>query len=341
MKIEKCAQNPILSPLLKNEWESLAVLNPAVIYNEDDKLFHMLYRAAGHDETHYIYLGYATSTDGIHFERQSDSPLIEPDKNGADGGGVEDPRIVKIEDYYYLTYASRVFAPGQYWKEDKKYYGFQPKAGPMVLNYNNTETHLAISKDLKNWKKLGRITDAKDDDRDVVIFPRSINGKFYRTSRPSARYGKGYPCASPSIWLTSSDDLLSWNDPLELFYEGQEDWESLKVGASCPPFETSEGWIMIYHGVSKKDKIYRVGAFLLDKNNPMKILARTKKPFMEPEFDYETDGFYNGCVFPTANVVKDEIVYIYYGGADRFIGLATVKLSDLLEELKKEKNKCK
>jgi predicted GH43/DUF377 family glycosyl hydrolase len=97
---------------------------------------------------------------------------------------------------------------------------------------------------------------------------------------------------------------------------------------------------MIYHGVSKKDEIYRVGAFLLDKNNPMKILARTKKPFMEPEFDYETEGFYNGCVFPTANVIKDGIVYIYYGCADRFIGLATVKLSELMEELKKEENKC-
>lgn len=340
MKIKKSPQNPILYPLLKNHWESLAVLNPAVIYNEEDKLFHMFYRAAGNDETHYIYLGYAISKDGIHFERQSNNPIIEPDKNGADGGGVEDPRIVKIEDYFYLTYASRVFAPGQYWKKDKKHYGFQPKAGPMVLNYNNTETHLAISKDLKNWKKLGRITDPKDDDRDVVIFPRAINGKFYRTSRPSARFGKGYPCTNPSIWLTSSDDLLSWNEQLELFYEGKEDWESLKVGASCPPFETSEGWIMIYHGVSKKDKIYRVGAFLLDKNNPMKILARTKKSFMEPEFDYETKGFYNGCVFPTANVVKDGTVYIYYGCADRFIGLATVKLSDLIEELKKEENKC-
>jgi len=340
MKIEKYAQNPILSPLLKNDWESLAVLNPAVIYNQDDKLFHMFYRAAGNDETHYIYLGYATSTDGIHFERQSDSPIIGPDKNGADGGGVEDPRLVKIEDYYYLTYASRVFAPGQYWKKDKKYYGFQPKAGPMALTYNNTETHLAVSKDLKHWKKLGRITDAKDDDRDVVIFPCAINGKFYRTSRPSSRFGKGYPCLAPSIWLTASDDLLSWNEPLQLFYEGQEDWESLKVGASCPPFKTSEGWVMIYHGVSKKDEIYRVGAFLLDKNNPMKIIARTKMPFMEPEFDYETKGFYNGCVFPTANVVKDGIVYIYYGCADHFIGLATVKLSDLLEELKKEENKC-
>lgn len=339
MKFDKHPLNPILKPNPNNDWESLCVLNPAVIYRPEDGLFYMFYRAAGHDDEHYIYIGLATSKDGVNFVRESNHPLISPDKNGADGGGVEDPRIIKMGSYYYLTYASRVFAPGQYWKADKKTYGFQPEFGPVVLNYNNTETHLAISSDLLNWKKLGRITNAKDDDRDVVIFPEKINGKFWRLSRPSNRCGDGYPNRNPAIFITSSTDVLEWDEPIELFYEGQEEWESLKVGISCPPLKTEKGWLVIYHGVSKTDKAYRVGAFLLDLNDPRRILHRTHTPLMEPEYPYELEGYYNGCVFPTGNVIKDDILYVYYGAADHFIALATCRVDDLLNSLVKEAGK--
>jgi predicted GH43/DUF377 family glycosyl hydrolase len=336
MKFTKCSENPILKPNPKNAWESLCVLNPAVVFDEKRGLFTMLYRAAGNDEEHYIYLGLATSKDGIHFQRESDNPLLAPDKNGADGGGVEDPRLIQMGDYYYLTYASRVFAPGQYWREDKKHFGFEPPLGPVVLDYNNTETHLAISKDLRNWKKLGRITSAKDDDRDVVIFPEKIGGKFYRTSRPTYRCGAGYQNPHPAIWLTSSDDLLEWDEPYQLFYQGEEEWESFKVGASCPPFKTEKGWVLLYHGVSEIDHAYRVGAMLLDRENPLQILAKTHTPLMEPTFPYETEGYYNGCVFPTANVVRGDTLWIYYGAADHYIGLATCSISELLKQLEKE-----
>jgi len=336
MKLTKCELNPILKPNSANPWESLCVLNPAVIYKEDEKLFYMLYRAAGNDETHYIYIGLATSEDGVHFNREGQEPLIAPDKNGADGGGTEDPRVIKLGDYFYLTYASRVFAPGQYWKKDAKSYGFKPEYGPSVLLYNNTETHLAISSDLRHWKKMGRITSAKDDDRDVVIFPEKTNGYFYRTSRPTYRCGEGYSNKNPAIWMTRSTDLLEWDEPLKLFYQGQEDWESFKVGASCPPLKTSRGWLMLYHGVSAKDRAYRVGAFLLDFKNPCKILAKSHRPLMEPTLPYETEGYYNGCVFPTGNVIKDGTLYVYYGAADHFIGLATCSIDELVESLWKE-----
>ena len=333
MKLKKYANNPILTKNPKNQWEELCVLNPAVIFNDEDKTFYMLYRAAGNDAQHYIYLGLAKSKDGIHFERQSDKPLIAPDVNGADGGGCEDPRLVKIDDYYFLTYASRVFAPGQYWREDKKYFGFQPKAGPRVLIYNDTETHLAVSKDLVNWKKLGRITDSRHDDRDVIIFPERVNGKYVKISRAMDKCGKGYKNPKPAMWISFSDDLLEWPREEELFYEGKEDWESEKVGGSCPPIKTEKGWLFIYHGVSSKDKNYRVGAMLLDLNDPRKILAKTKDFLMEPEFDFESKGFYAGCVFPTGIVeVKDEY-YIYYGAGDQCICLATVNKQELLNEL--------
>ena len=119
--------------------------------------------------------------------------------------------------------------------------------------------------------------------------------------------------------------------------KGEEDWESKKIGISTPPIKTKDGWLVLYHGVSKKDDAYRVGAILLDLNNPTKILRRTKDFIMEPEADYETNGYYNGCVFPTAMVKKDDLLYIYYGAGDKVICLATIKEDDLLAYLKEGK----
>lgn len=339
MKLEKYKNNPILTKNHRNSWESLCVLNPAVIYNNEDKTYYMLYRAAGNDKQHYIYIGLAKSKDGINFTRESDEPLIRPDVNGADGGGCEDPRLVKIDDYYFLTYASRPFAPGQYWREDKEYFGFQPKAGPRVLIYNDTETHLAVSKDLVNWKKLGRITDARTDDRDVIIFPERCSNKYVKLSRDMYRCGEHEKNKNPAMWISFSNDLLEWREKEELFYQGVEEWESAKVGASCPPIKTKFGWLLIYHGVSAKDHAYRVGAMMLDLNDPRKIIAKTKNFIMEPEFPFETGGFYNGCVFPTGIVEKGDDFLIYYGAGDQCICLASINKEKMINELMEEKIK--
>ena len=103
--------------------------------------------------------------------------------------------------------------------------------------------------------------------------------------------------------------------------QGEQWWEDAKIGGSCPPIKTDAGWLHLYHGVASKDKAYRVGAVLLDLDRPDKIIARTKDFIMEPEFPHETDGYYNGCVFPTGNVVKDGILYVYYGAADKAMEL--------------------
>lgn len=330
MKLKKHAENPILRPNPENNWEELCVLNPAVCY-EDGK-FIMLYRAAGNDAAHYIYLGLAESTDGIHFTRKSNQPVLSPDINGADGGCIEDPRIVKLGEYYFITYAARAYPPGQYWKAHERVYT-PPEIGPHMLLENNTITHLAITNDFKTFKKLGRITDSRLDNRDVVIFPEKINGKYVMFSRPAEWVGEKYGCEIRSIWISYSDDLMEW-DEHKLFATGCEWWEDERIGASCPPIKTKDGWLFIYHGVSTKDRAYRVGAMLLDLNDPTKILKRTKDFLMEPEFDYEIKGYYNGCVFPTGNVVKDGILYVYYGAADKFVCVATCDLDELLDELK-------
>lgn len=334
MKLIKYKNNPILKPNPHNYWENLVVLNPAVIYDEETQEFKMLYRAAGNDEQHYIYLGLATSKDGLNFERRFDHPVLAPTPNGADEGCVEDPRLFKLGSYYYLTYASRTFAPGQYWKEDKKYFGFKPEYGPTFLINNNSVTHLAISKDLVNWKKLGRISDSRYDDRDDIIFYDKLNNRFAKLSRPMEWCGEGYPCKVPSIWISFSNDMMEWDKP-SLLYTGQHDWEDKKIGASTNVIETEYGYLISYHGVSSKDNQYRVGAMMVDKKDPTKILAITSKPILWCEYDYELEGFYDGCVFPCSIVVKDDTMYWYYGTADKYVCVATNPYKEFLNELMK------
>jgi len=111
-------------------------------------------------------------------------------------------------------------------------------------------------------------------------------------------------------------------------------WEE-KIGGSTPPLKTDEGWLVLYHGVENGGTgYYRVGAVLLDLEDPTKIIGRTKQPILEPEFDYEINGFYKGCVFPTGNVIVDNTLFVYYGGADKYVGVATCSLSELLDHLK-------
>ena len=332
MKLTKCAQNPILKPNPDIVWESLCVLNPACAYDDEAKEFVMLYRAAGNDSEHIIRLGLAKSKDGVNFKRMSKKPVLSPDVNGADAGCIEDPRIIKMGGWYYMTYASRTYAPGQYWLQGNKPSNPQLQFGPEIVNANLSVTHLAISKDLKSWKKLGRITDSRVDDRDVIIFPEKVNGKFVKLSRPATWCGAGYPCKAPAILISYSDDLMEWGKP-KLLMQGEQWWESKKTGGSCPPIKTDKGWFFMYHGVATKDDAYRVGAVLLDLNNPSKVIARTKDFLMEPEFDYETKGYYNGCVFPTANVLNDGTLYVYYGAADKFVCQATADFKTLINYL--------
>jgi predicted GH43/DUF377 family glycosyl hydrolase len=335
MKLKKFEGNPILSPLEQNEWESLVTCNPGVYY--DNGIFYMLYRAAGNDVQHVIHLGFATSNDGIHFTRMSDKPAFSPGINAPDSGCVEDPRIVKFGDEYYITYAYRPFPPGQYWR-----FGHDeillPDCGidaPMATRCNIGNTGLAVTTDFSSFRRLGRITSPVLDDRDVILFPEKICGKYVMLHRPKQYAGEKYGVEFPSIWMKFSDDLLDWeNKESRLLLTGRKNsWEE-KVGGSTPPLRTDKGWLVLYHGVEHGGQgYYRVGALLLDLKNPLRIIAKTQEPVLEPEFEYETNGYYNGCVFPTGNVIIDDTLYVYYGGADKYVCLATCSVSELLSFL--------
>lgn len=335
MKLIKYAQNPILSPNPDNYWENLVVCNPGV-WNEDG-VFYMLYRAAGDDVDHYIRVGLATSTDGVNFTRQSNEPVFGPSIDGPDMGGVEDPRIVKLGEEYYVTYAYRPHPPGRYWTFPHDVIQL-PETGseaPAVLKRNIANSGLAVTKDFKTFKRLGRITTSNLDDRDVIIFPEKINGKFAMLHRPKEWVGEGYGCEYPSIWIRYSDDLMVWEEKSTLLMTGiVGTWEE-KIGGSTPPLRTDDGWLLIYHGVENGGNgYYRVGVALLDLEDPTKVIARLEDWIMEPEHDYEIEGFYKGCVFPTGNMIVDSILYVYYGAADKYIGLATCDINELLKTLK-------
>lgn len=339
MRLEKYKNNPILTPN-ENDWENLSVCNPGAWY--EDGTFYMLYRAAGNDKDYVIHFGLATSTDGFNFTRVSDKPVMSPRDTNFDEGCIEDPRIVKFHDEYYITYAFRPFPPGQYWlptEPTEKRYPVAPEA-PLVLKNNIATSALAMTKDFRHFKRLGRITDSRLDDRDVILFPEKINGKFVMLHRPKEWVGEKYGCDDPAIWITYSDDLMEWDEESRLLAKGAFDWEA-KIGGSTPPLRTDKGWLMLYHAVGD-DKTYRVGAMLLDLENPEKILARTKTPILEPEYDFEKIGIYSkggGCVFPTGNCIVNDTLYVYYGAADKNIGVATCNINELLDFLVNE-NSC-
>ena len=279
MKLKKYEKNPIIAPNPANAWENLVTCNPGVIY--DDGRFYMLYRAAGDDKEHVIRLGLAVSENGFDFRRVGDSPVFGPSADGPDGGCVEDPRIVKFDNEFYITYAYRAHAPGQYWTFAHDVVRL-PQCGayaPAAMAQNLGNTGLAVTTDFRNFRRLGRLTSPVLDDRDVILFPEKIGGKFAMMHRPKQFVGERY-------------------------------------------------------GVK-----YPVGALLLDRENPLRVLARTPEPILEPEFFYETEGFYSHCVFPTGNVVVDGVLYVYYGGADKYVGVATCRLEELLNYLT-EKCRC-
>jgi predicted GH43/DUF377 family glycosyl hydrolase len=333
MKLKKFEGNPILSPNPENEWESLVTTNPAAWY--EDGTFYLLYRAAGEDKEHNIHIGLATSTDGFNFNRVQDKPVLTPDPNGFDAGSVEDARVVKFGDEYYMTYAFRPYPPGQYWKneydqiEAPKLSEFAPKC----LRENVGNTALAVSKDLINFKKVGRLTDPSLDDRDVILFPEKINSKFFMLHRPKNYVGPKYNTETPAIWIKSSEDMMTWNVASTLLLKGEEWWE-YKVGGNTPPLRTNEGWLMLYHGVDK-NFTYRLGACLLDLEDPTKILYRTKDFILEPETDIEKNGLYKwGVVFPTGNVIVDDTLYVYYGASDQWCCVATANIHELVQFIK-------
>ena len=337
MRLQKYPGNPVLSPNPKNKWESLVTTNPGAWYEEDEGTVYLLYRAAGTDPEHRIYLGLAVSQDGYRFERVSDEPVFGPGAEGFDAGCVEDPRIVKMGEYYFITYAARPFPPGQYWLPAERRGYHPPKCPPQFpkcLRENSTVSGLAITKDFRTFIRAGRLTHPLLDDRDVILFPEKVGGKYILIHRPLEWVGEEYGTDRPSIWICASEDLLGFDfKQSKLLAKPEFEWEATRIGGSTPPIKTDHGWLFLYHGAGS-DRFYRIGAMLLDLEEPWKILHRSPDWLMEPDQYYEIEGRYRGVVFPCGNVVIEGTLFVYYGGADQYVGVATCPLDELLDHLR-------
>lgn len=330
MKLQRYEGNPILSPLPEHDWENLVTTNPAAWIDPETQEVNLLYRAAGSDPEHRIFFGRAVSRDGLQFKRVSDRPVFGPSQDGFDAGCVEDPRVVRMEDTYYIAYACRPFPPGQYWlpAEEKPYSPpICPPDYPYALRSNATSTGLALTRDFMRFIRIGRLTHPMVDDRDVLLFPEKIGGRYVMIHRPMSWVGKEYGTEEPAMWITTGDDLLNW-DSSRILIQAKYDWE-LKIGGNTPPLKTEAGWLTIYHAVGP-DRRYRLGALLLDLEDPGKVLHRTPDWLLQPEEPYEIEGYYPGVVFPCGKVVLNGTLFVYYGGADKYVGVATCALEELL-----------
>ncbi len=333
MKLKRYDGNPILSPKPENDWEDLAVFNPAAWYDEERGEVMLLYRAAESHPEYKCFFGLATSKDGYTFKRASDEPVLSPSVDGFDASTIQDPRMVKIDDTYYVTYACRRYPFGQFWIPKEEQYRPEPCPAdyPAYLRTNATLTGLALTKDFKNWTRAGTLTNPLLDDRDVILFPEKIGGKYAMLHRPLEWVGKEYGTEYPSAWISLADDLMGFRESTLLLKQAFS-WESGKLGFNTPPIKTEHGWLTLYHAVGD-DLFYRLGAVLLDREDPSKVLYRTRDWIMQPEADYEIEGFYRGCVFPCGKVVIDGTLFVYYGGADKVVGLATCPLDELVSYL--------
>lgn len=301
MELKRNSANPIMLPDPTSEWETYNVFNPAVIYHNN--LWHMHYRAQGLDWISRI--GYAVSLDGINWNRLR-RPVLEP-HDETDARGVEDPRVVEIEGNFYMTYT----AYGSTFQ-----FGVKPThSGGGILPM------IARSTNLITWERLGPIVTGENN-KDHVLFPRKINGKFTALHR-----------RHPQVWLAYSDDLIYWSEKdMSSIYGPRSGsaWDSQSVGNNGVPIETSEGWLVLNHGYNP-DRVYRIGAVLLDLDDPTKVIRRPLNPIFWPREIWELRGDVPNVVFSCANPVVDGKVYVYYGGADHVIGLATCSLIDLLD----------
>ncbi len=336
MKLERFEGNPILSPHPDHCWEDLAVFNPAAWYDEQNKEVVLLYRTAESGPEYKCWFGLAKSKDGYHFERVSDQPALSPGVEGFDGATIQDPRIVRMGEWFYVTYACRHYPFGQFWKpEVKSRYAVPPcpPEFPRYLRINATLTGLALTKDFRNWIRAGWMTDPLLDDRDVILFPEKINGRYAIIHRPLEWTGPEYGTGEACDWIAFTDDLLGLPAaPSRLLIKNRYPWERYKMGCNTPPIKTPHGWFTLYHAVGA-DKYYRLGALLLDLEDPGKVLHRTPDFLLEPEEDYEIEGFYRGAIFPCGTVVIDDTLFVYYGGGDKFCALATCSFSGIIEHL--------
>jgi beta-1,2-mannobiose phosphorylase / 1,2-beta-oligomannan phosphorylase len=308
---QRVPENPILEAITEHPWESRYVLNPAAI--ELDGTIHILYRALGEDNTSVI--GYARSKDGVHIEERLPLPIYSPranfeQKHGGpnEASGCEDARIVRIGDRLHITYTA-----------------YDSITAPQIAQSSISVSDF-LARNFDNWTAPALISPEGIDDKDAAIFPEKVNGRYMILHRVS-----DHVCADYVDSLDFHKEKVV--RCIQMFGPRKGMWDSQKVGIAGPPVKTAAGWLLFYHGITTSRE-YCLGAVLLDRKNPTRVLGRTAQPIMTPIKPWEREGWINNVVFPCGQVVRDDTIYLYYGGADAAIGVATLSLSELVSALR-------
>ena len=314
------------------DFENEGVLNPAII--QEDGFIHLFYRAVriGNHST----IGYCKLNSPLNIIERLDTPLLVPESD-YEKQGMEDPRIVKIDGTYYLTYvafdgadALGAVATSADLKKFKKQGIIVPHVKYLELDELIKDKVGIIDRYRQDYSGPGIIV----MDKDLVFFPRRINGKLTFIHR-----------IKPDMQIAAVNDLNEltaefWHNYLlhldeNILLTPKYDHERAYVGGGCPPVETPHGWLVIYHGVKVVSKKYEYSACaaLFDLDNPLKEIARLPYPLFEPDQDYELAGDVDNVCFPTGTVLFGDTLYIYYGAGDDIIACASVSLSALVAEL--------
>lgn len=323
--------NPIIEPQPHLSWESKATFNPGAV--ELDGKVHVMYRAIGDNDI--SVLGHAVSYDGLNVHERSNTPAYIPKfindtkektanvsppavagvylSGGGGWGGCEDPRLTLIEDRIYLTYTA---FDG---------WGFVRVALASI----STDDFL---RQQWFWKKQVFLSPPGEVHKNWVLFPEKINGKYAILHS-----------ISPNILVDYVDDLDSFsedNNSITSYYNRHSmtgEWDSWVRGMGPPPIKTKEGWLLLYHAMDVKDpNRYKLGAMIVDLQDPTKVLYRSKYPVLEPEEWYENTGWKSGVVYACGAVVKSGVLFVYYGGADAVVCVATADLDEFVEHLKRD-----
>ncbi len=298
----RCRLNPILT-YADTACQCQAVFNPGAVMIDGETL--LLLRVE--DTQGVSSLTVARSTDGISNWRIESEPLLSPKQDAGpyEEFGCEDPRITYIDELglYVIAYTA--------------YSGF----GAGIA--------LATTRDFVTAERFGLVL--APNNKDAAVFPRKIGGTYWMLHRPVAG-------TLEHIWLTQSTDLVHWGRPWCVLMErGGPMWDGAKVGTNTVPIETSEGWILLYHGVKEfaAGPTYRMGAALLDLEDPRRMIARLPFWVLGPQETYETAGAVPNVVFACGHTVVGDQLRVYYGAADTCVCLATASLSELLDILRK------
>ncbi|MBE3116694.1 glycoside hydrolase family 130 protein [Candidatus Bathyarchaeota archaeon] len=270
------------------------VHNAAVAKHQNEYI--MIFRS--HRLNGRSILGLARSSDGFHFEVASKPFMIPSDEY--DEYGVEDPRITRIGETYLITYNA--------------------------YSRHGARVGLARTKNFSQVERVAYIT--QPDMRNVVIFPEKIGKYYVRLDRPHTELTPW------SIWISYSEDLISWGQSKIVLRPQTYHWDSMKVGPGAPPVKTEKGWLSIFHGVfeTMAGAVYRLGVALHDLNDPAKIIGVGDRWILEPEDPWERGGYVPNVVFCCAAIPEEDgTLKIYWGGADTVMCVGTASIHELVE----------